>query len=70
MKKKIKERKLKTEWHKWFAWRPVIVEDWHGEYDYKVWLEFVDRKGEFVRSDIIGGHWEYEYRLPFFERDE
>jgi hypothetical protein len=36
-------RKKHAKWHRWFAWRPVWVED----YDYSlhlIWLEWVARK--------------------------
>jgi len=40
-----------SNWHKWYAWRPIFVE----KYAIKqlVWLEYVERK--------LNG---YKYRLP------
>lgn len=51
-------RAKKEEWHPWFAWRPVQVDD----YDCR-WLETVQRKGKFVDygSD---SYWHWEYRAP------
>lgn len=33
----------KTNWHKWFAWRPVVVSEENGRYK-KAWLCYVYRK--------------------------
>ena len=44
-------------WHRWFAWRPVTI----GER--RVWLEMIDRKGEYV-SNWAAAWWQWEYRLP------
>jgi hypothetical protein len=35
---KLRDERL-AEWHKWFAWRPVRLDD-----DHMVWLEFVFRQ--------------------------
>jgi hypothetical protein len=35
---KLREERL-SKWHKWFAWRPVRINDEH-----MVWLEFVFRR--------------------------
>jgi hypothetical protein len=41
------------EWHSWFAWRPVQVdEQW-------VWLERIERRMQLDRAD-----WHWELRLP------
>jgi hypothetical protein len=40
-------------WRQWFAWRPVRI----GRQC--VWLETIERKGEF---DAYGFCWVYEYR--------
>jgi hypothetical protein len=49
--------KAKTEWHRWWAWRPVRLGDSHN----CRWLEWVDRRGTFYNNDI-GSCWDYEYR--------
>jgi hypothetical protein len=46
-------------WHLWFAWHPVRI----GDSRQCVWLEKVERKGEFY-FDSMGGSWAWEYRLP------
>ena len=48
------KRQAKEDWHRWFAWRPVLV----GEHDCR-WLEFVMRKGTFYR---IPGYAVLEYK--------
>jgi hypothetical protein len=30
-------------WHRWFAWRPVVIEQDHGD-NLVVWLETVERR--------------------------
>lgn len=54
MRIRIPQRDL-TQWHRWFAWRPVEVApgDWR-------WLEFVRRAGEF-HIGIFGGLWLWTY---------
>jgi hypothetical protein len=44
-------------WHRWFAWHPVRIDR------QVVWLETVERKGEWI-FDSLGGDWAWEYRLP------
>jgi len=31
-----------SEWHRWFAWYPVVIMIEGGEY--RVWLEYIERK--------------------------
>lgn len=38
----------KTNWHQWFAWRPVVAED--GTF---VWLEYVWRKLDYGTYDTF-----------------
>lgn len=38
MRFKLRTHRDYTNWHKWFAWHPMIVED------HFVWLEYIDRK--------------------------
>jgi hypothetical protein len=40
------------EWHRWFAWRPVAIDD---EY---AWLEWIERK-----RVVIPWHYWWDYRL-------
>lgn len=48
-----------TQWHEWFAWRPVRV----APGDYR-WLEMVERKGGYDHSRRTGRRrpWRWEYR--------
>lgn len=39
----LKPELNKYEWHKWFAWYPVIVKNDSGP-DIFIWLEYVERK--------------------------
>jgi hypothetical protein len=45
------------EWHRWFAWRPVVIGR-NGNYREWVWWEWIERKVE----DEIG--FIMRYRLP------
>lgn len=55
------EKRRKKTWHRWFAWYPIVymVRDGH---KYKVWLQTIERRGEFWSSWAEEG-WDYEYRL-------
>jgi hypothetical protein len=46
------------EWHRWFAWYPVVVSRDH-ELAYWTWLQFVERKTHWSRSM---GQWILRYR--------
>jgi hypothetical protein len=52
MKWRTKRRNLR-EWHRWFAWRPVLLVDGR-----TAWLEIVDRRLVFAHPDC-GAEWEY-----------
>lgn len=47
----------KRDWHRKFAWLPRYV----GRNDVR-WLEFVERRGEFVNGYYSPNFWEWEYR--------
>ena len=36
----------KKQWHRWFAWHPVVIGINEDNREVKVWLEYVLRKGE------------------------
>ncbi len=43
----LKKTADKSVWHRWFAWRPVTIEDSVSPYRYDhyiVWLEYVQRR--------------------------
>lgn len=44
-----------SQWHDWFAWRPVKV----GDYECR-WLEVVERKCEWL------GAWDGEYKFVIY----
>jgi len=46
------------EWHRWFAWYPVVVARDGGLADW-AWLEFIERKTGWSRST---GEWIRRYR--------
>jgi hypothetical protein len=68
------ERIQQSQWHSWFAWRPVIVRyaipmpHRTAEWSVFVWLERIDRKGEY-HGNYLGGHWEWEYRLSESDKE-
>lgn len=58
-------------WHKWFAWKPIIVGD------YKLWLCFVSRRGKFPPDTSLYQQnflvrfttevrWEYEELIYYY----
>lgn len=51
------------DWHRWFAWYPVVVWNEKKERDYYVWLETVERMG----CPDIKHHW--WYRFPEVEEE-
>lgn len=64
--KKSKVERL-TNWHRWFAWHPVKVNELNDQTT--VWLEFVHRKGDrwywynFLSNEKDFWIWEYRF-LP------
>lgn len=59
---KIKHKKLDTEWHKWFAWRPVWAFGENNEL-YTCWLCWVDRRWDNTPEDVLECHcWDYRIR--------
>ena len=49
--------RFRKPWHRWFAWRPVMLGEWFEDERRWVWLEMVER----VRAKY---HSEWIYRLP------
>ena len=58
--KEMRRVKLKynEQWHKWFAWRPVIVNYNYGKV--YVWFEYVNRKAILLENVFIA--WVYKER--------
>lgn len=50
------EKERKSQWHRWFAWKPVYI----ANHDCR-WLEFVERKGEYC-SGYDSDYWNWIYR--------
>lgn len=51
--------KRKHEWHKWFAWHPVVVDvDGYGRYIF-AWLETVERSFDESRTYTGDSAWSY-----------
>lgn len=48
----------KKEWHRWFAWFPVIIGHTKDGRQIKAWLRYVKRRGTHY---FYSGHWKYEY---------
>jgi hypothetical protein len=51
-----------TEWHKWFAWHPVLADKKDNGLHW-VFLEFVERKWDRTPLEIAACHC-WIYRLP------
>jgi hypothetical protein len=54
----IETRRVLLEWHRWFAWYPVVVAR-DNELAYWAWLQFVERK---TRRSTSTGEWILRYR--------
>ena len=48
-------------WHRYFAWHPVVVNITEDHREIKVWLVYVERKGVY-RSFIDDSYWVWYYR--------
>lgn len=46
----------KRKWHRWFAWRPVVLGTFMYPSEYSVWLQWIERR-------LLKSCDEYEYRL-------
>ena len=47
----------KEQWHRWFAWYPVDIEEFTDGSKIKVWFQTIWRRGEWYDG------WEWEYRV-------
>jgi hypothetical protein len=59
-KRKIRVQKRRLaikEWHKWFAWYPVIIRI-ENDHNIKAWMQYVERKTEYFWPT----EWEYRER--------
>ncbi len=58
----------RSDWHRWFAWRPVVVNTGEGSqyWEYWVWLEVVERKWGTSR---YSGQQKWRYRPAESDRD-
>jgi len=54
------KKKNLEEWHKWFAWRPVFIDDSDSIWDF-VWLETIWRRELIGEFDI---YWLYSLKEP------
>ena len=57
---------FQSEWHRWFAWRPVVVVTEEGGSEYWVWMETVERKWG---SGKYTGRRKWRYRPAQSSRD-
>jgi len=56
-----REKHNDTEWHKWFAWRPIFLKDIVND-DYTfVWLQYIERRQTYI-CDWDEGWWTWEYK--------
>ena len=59
---KLKEESKKNgNWHAWWAWHPVRIQETDDKTDW-VWLEQVYRKGKFYND-----RWNWKYRRDEFD---
>lgn len=65
MRTVLRDVNWQDKWHPWFAWRPVTVSA--GTMRVRVWLEKVQRKGEWVGG--YEGNWNFTYRLDGVKDD-
>jgi len=56
---KHKKFTRRREWHRWFAWYPVRIDN-----DELRWLEVLERIGTYYKMDCaeVSSWWEYHYR--------
>lgn len=59
-----KETRIDEEWHLWFAWFPVRINNFQ-----LAWLECVMRKGTYHEDNSCdmyqhSSYWTYEYKEP------
>ena len=52
----------RTEWHQWFAWRPVRLKPGDGSAQPVVWLEWIERRIEWEDS------WGDTFRNTFYRK--
>jgi hypothetical protein len=55
------KRKQREEWHRWWAWFPVVAGITPNGRKIKVWLGYVDRSGSVSFVNIIF-RWDYTYK--------
>jgi hypothetical protein len=57
-----KEKARLQQWHKWFAWRPVVVDITIDNKNVYAWMEIVYRKGTYTEGVLtIPGYWTFIY---------
>lgn len=52
---------LKSKWHTWFAWHPIVIGINDTGHRIILWLEYVKRKGEYHYT-YDGSYWKWKYR--------
>lgn len=55
------KKKKKEQWHKWFAWYPVVIRITEDHHEVKAWLQYVERIGRF-HSTWDECYWIWNYR--------
>lgn len=63
---RVEKIRLKGQWHKWFAWFPVTVGLTNEQRKIKVWLQYVERKGEY-NAYYKPWCWCWEYQLTIMD---
>ena len=66
MKIQLRSYKNKTVWHKWFAWRPITIQEGPYGRRWLVWLETVVRRREWISM----GDWWWDYKAKAEVKDE
>jgi hypothetical protein len=52
----------KEQWHRWFAWYPVVVGVTNEKRQTKVWLQYVMRKGIHWKNYTLSKDWLFIYK--------
>lgn len=65
------KKRRKEDWHKWFAWFPVVIGITADHHRIKAWLQVVERKGRFKRYTIdYTNYYNYYYEYRKLEKKE
>ena len=55
-----KKKRLES-WHRWFAWRPILIDVLADNRKTYIWLGFIWRRGRYCPG-WNRGYWDWEYK--------